>query len=205
MPTYATYQDLIAALDQFKNAEAPPYEALLDTLERATSIINLELGLDDNLTPAASGVQTIYGDGTAYLTLPPHTGLATLVTAPSGYTVPAYRELDGFLVVTNSAGIVGQPVAYGLSQSWAWASAGVWVQGVPYAVTASWGGSVDTMRALALANVEIAVSLWNFKDAGGYQAVGTDAAVRIVRNQFSPMVRSILDGIAGKRRGVGVH
>jgi hypothetical protein len=156
MATYATLTQLKAYLDQF--ADTTDHDtALTDVLERATAIVNGAAGLTTNATTAASGTQVVYGSGTLTLDLPPHSGAVTLVSAPSGYTVPDYVEVDGSLVVTDTTGIVLVPYRPGLAYTWG--STLVWQYGLPYTVTAPWGYAADTMAILEEATLQVAVQL----------------------------------------------
>lgn len=190
MASYGSLDQLKRYLNQFAG-DTSQDTVLQEALDRATSIINLELGVTLNLTAAATGSRTIYGDDTPYLTLPDNGQTVTAVTTLSGYTVPSYVEQDGMLLVTTSAGILApRAYAYGLGHYATYNP--VWLSGVPYTVAATYGYNADVLTALTEACLELAIRLWRFRDAGGGQEVGTDAAVIEVKVQFAPLVRDLL-------------
>lgn len=190
---YATRAELLAYLDQL-DGDTSKYPTLDAVLERAAALINLDLGVTADLTPAAAGTQVVYGDGTRYLVPRGPISAVTLVSAASGVYIPAYVVQDGILVASTSIGAV-VPV------SW-WGTTGVWAAGVPFTVAATFGYSSQVMTALKEANLQIAVRLWRFRESGGSEVIGAESGVVEVRQQFSPMVKDILRLVNRERHGV---
>lgn len=202
MASYASLTQLKAYFTQIRDGANPPDADLQAVLDRAAALINLELGITTNLAAAASAPQVVYGDGTSWLRPPLHVaGSITAVTAPTGYSVPLYAQSGGRLIVKDSSGLLAPSGSY--IAGFGWATPSIWTRGIPYTVTASYGASADVMTALTEANLEMAVALWNFKDAGGFRAVGNDQAVQIVRDAYAPVVKRVLDLIDQQRNGVG--
>jgi hypothetical protein len=169
--------------------------ALTRCLDDATAIIDLELGYAFAAS-AASGTRVLYGDGSTMLRLPPDASTVTLVTAPSGYTVPTWAEIDGYLVVVDEYGVqVGSRWPSSLTYDAYWPD--VWAPGVPYTVSATYGG---IPLPIARLTCELATQLWRFREAGGSDTVGTESAVYQVRAGLTAFQRAILD----RYRNVGV-
>lgn len=193
------------ALDQFTAADgiAQTHKDILlqDCLDDAEAIINAELGFV--LTAATEGDQVVYGDGTAYLSLPLYVPLSVdEVAAPTGYTVPDYIERDGMLVTTDAVGILVSPYSYyqygtypPLYSPFA-TSGGIWAAGVPYTVTADWGASAADLLVARRITLELAVQFFRFKDAGGSQVLGVEGAgAVVVKNAFSPVVQAAITNL----------
>lgn len=208
MTSYASISELRGAtgrLDQLTDTNTNRDTLLQACLDQATSIINLELGFA--LTAAAAGTQTVYGTATVWLPLPLFTaGSVSLVSTLSGYTVPSYVESGGALRITNSSGIYTVPpdyrltpasgygygYGYGYDSGLIYGGGAVWLPGVPYTVHATFGASADDLTAARMCCLEIATALWKFRDSGGSTAIGTENAVVVVKNAYSPMVRDML-------------
>lgn len=206
MTSYASLSEMRGAtgrLDQLTDTNANRDTLLQACLDQATSIINMELGFA--LTAAAPGTQTVYGTATVWLPLPLFTaGSVSLVATLSGYTVPSYVESGGALRITNSTGIYTAPpdyrltpasgygYGYGYDSGLTYGGGGVWLAGVPYTVSATYGASADDLNAAKMCCLEIAVMLWKFRDSGGSTAVGTENAVVVVKNAYSPVVSRML-------------
>lgn len=118
--------------------------------------------------PAGVAVQTVFGDGSGILRLPPYVGeLADgAVTSPAGYTVPEFYERtdrwgNRFLQATSS------PRAVTLLDEDAWFSGtlrgGCWREGAPYKVSARWGfeATPDDVKEAVL---ELIIMVWRTKD-----------------------------------------
>lgn len=190
---YCTLDQIKNELDQLRDTTDHD-SLLLEKIERATAFVNNSIGTRASLTIAAIGTAVVYGNGLQTLLLPVSVaGSVTLVTAPSGYTVPDYIETDGALVITDSTGIVVSPYRYGLAYSYG--SSSVWSYGVPYTVSATFGVSAGDLALLTEASLQIAVQLWRYKDAGGSETIGSEGAVTTVRAGFTPLVKQGLEEI----------
>lgn len=206
---YCTIDDLRGAegyLEQFEGdgtLDTTHDSVLLAILERAEAFVNSYIGTTSSLSAAAASTTIVYGNGLQSLTLPPLVpGSVTLVTAPSGYTIPDYIEQDGALVLTDSSGIVLQP--YRSSLAFTTGSPIRWTYGVPYTVSATFGWSAGDLAILAEATLQTAVQLWRFRDTGGSDVSGTEGAVVVVKAGWTPLVKSGLDDIARRVRGFNV-
>lgn len=190
-------------LDQFEQdgtLDESRDTVLTAILTRAEAFVNAYIGTRTSLAAAASGTSIVYGNGLQTLILPAYTvGSVTLVSAPSGYTVPDYIEQDGALVITDSTGIVVTPYRYGLG--YAYGSSLVWQYGVPYTVTATYGWGADDLAVLAEATLQTAVQLWRYRDTGGSETIGAEGAITTVRAGWTPLVKQGLDNIAQRLRG----
>jgi hypothetical protein len=160
-------------------------------LDRATQIIDTVLGVSFSLSDAP-GSSIVYGDGTDYLVPPAFVaGSVTAVTAPSGYTVPAYSAIDGVLIVTRD-GLIGPLYGAQALTGRLYQPLGGWLPGVPYTVAATFGYSAipaDIVEAC----LEIAVDLWRFKDAGSIKVVGVEGAGMVSGKGLPATAKTILD------------
>jgi hypothetical protein len=202
---YASLDQLLEYLPQLVD-EVAQHAVLESVLDRATSIINLEIGVTSDLTAAAAGSRVVYGAGTPYLTLPANASAVTAVTTLSGYTVPDYvYSSDGYLIATDSTGILTPlSTSYGITTVYG-VYYPVWQDRLPYTVAATYGYNADVITAATEACLQIAVRLFRFRDSGGSEVIGTDAGVVEVRSQYSPLVKRILDAIdAQAMPGVGI-
>lgn len=166
--------------------------ALQRRLDAATQVIDHELDQAAGTFSAAAGaaIRTVYGDGTGYLLLPAFVaGSVTLVTTISGLGVPDYIEQDGYLIVTDANGVIpidGELRDYGITGL-------VWREGVPYAVSATYGYS-SVPSDIKEACLQIAVRMWRAKDAGFSDVVGVEGSGAVGYNGALPnMVKRILD------------
>lgn len=168
---------------------------LSDIRDDVAAFVNAELGVTEELAAAATDTRTVYGDGTVWLTPPLFTaGSVTLVSGPSGYTVPDYVEVDGALRVTTSTGIYTDapyPRLYPYGSRYLF-SLDVWLLGVPYVVTADYGVSASDLQVLRRICLELAVQLYRFRDSGGSQQLSTEVAVITVKNTYSPIIAAQL-------------
>jgi len=165
---------------------------LQQVLNRATAIIDTYLGFAFTLSTGTPGTQIVYGDGTDFLEPPPFvTGSVTLVTAPAGYTVPAYTIMDGILIVTRD-GLQGTLYNSETIAGRLYNPIGGWLNGVPYTIAATFGVSAipaDIVEAC----LEIAVDLWRFKDAGSIKVVGVEGAGMVKGSGLPQTAKAILD------------
>lgn len=169
-------------------------------LDRASRIIDTYLGY--SLPALATDEQIVYGDGTDYLTLPPFAvGSITEITAPAGYTVPDYIEVDGVLIVTRSD-IVGTLYGSEALAGRLYRPEGGWLAGVPYTVAATFG--TTRQDDLVEACLEIAVDLWRFKDAGSIKSVGVEGAGVVTGKGLPTTAREILDARRARASFPGV-
>lgn len=171
-------------------------------LNRATQIIDTVLGLSFTLSDAP-GNSIVYGDGTDYLVPPAFVaGSVTAVTAPSGYTVPAYSAIDGVLIVTRD-GLMGPLYGSEALAGRLYQLLGGWLPGVPYTVAATFGYSAipaDIVEAC----LEIAVDLWRFKDAGSIKVVGVEGAGMVTGKGLPATAKAILDARLARASFPGV-
>lgn len=206
--TYATIANLrgvVGVLDQATATDVNRDVIMQACLDDAQAILDGEMGF--TLVAAAATTKVVYGDGTAYLTPPPHTaGSVTLVVGPTGYTVPAYVQQNGILVTTDASGLLYLPPGYSFAWSaYAWSaynpfasSAGVWARGVPYTVSATYGAAAADLLVVRRITLELAVQLYRFRDAGGSTVISTEAAIVTVKNAFSPVVRGAIERLKQK-------
>lgn len=202
MAAYASLDDAVGYLSQLRGVEVdnPDLEVLEACLTRAEAAVNEYIGVATNLLAATSDDVVVYGNGLQTLPLPPLTaGSVTAVTTLAGYTVPDYIERDGHLVVTDSSGVLLFPWRSGLGYSYG--STIVWLENVPYTVTADFGYSTNDLANLAQATLERAVQYYRYKDSGGSETIGSEGAITTVKTGWTPGMKQILDGIAKRVRG----
>lgn len=153
-------------------------------LDRAQAILELEIGhpLDD----ATTATTTVYGDGTDYLILPRHVpGSVTAVTAPTGYTVPTYIQTGGALRAVAATTYLGRRPYPGY-----W---GRWGDGVPYAVSATFGTRATSID-LTQACLELAVVIYDARQGtspGGIVGVDGSGSL-IIPLAYPPRVARII-------------
>ncbi len=210
MPTYASLLDLKnQSLDQFQNDADPPDVALTARLDQAEAMVNAYLGAGASLGAASISSKTVYGDGTRMLLLPPHTdGSASAVTTLAGYTVPSYTQQGGYLVTTDSTGIVNGDASYGLSAQWY--NYGypmyVWQRGLPYTVTATFGYDTSTLAILKAVTLDLAVQLHRYRDSGGSETIGAEGGITTVRSGLTMLHKLSLDAVRRRiSQSVGVY
>jgi hypothetical protein len=192
---YIDASDIKGELDQL--AGTSTYDTqLTEIADDASATVNNLIGLTSDATAAASGTVVIYGDGTTALLLPPHTGTIAsgAVTAPTGYSVPTYRYLDGSLVIVDTSGVQLSPFTSGIPWSRSWFTTSLlWAHGVPYTITGSWGYSADDLGLLRRAALRIAVHLWLTRDGEGENVDPAASAL-------TPELREALDVIGQRSR-----
>lgn len=138
---------------------AIPNDQLDDLIEMASRYFDLVCGVKPEHFEAAGAsatARTFYGDGTNFLRLDPYVegSLNATLSYPSGYTALDYIERDGYLVITDSSGIIS-------SRSLTFCNG--WYRGVPISVTAKWGYEA-TPADVKLAVIELAANLWSELD-----------------------------------------
>lgn len=166
-------------------------DAELDALiEQGSRMFDLVCGVTPAYFEAASGSppaasdQTIYGQGTSYLKLPPYVpgSLNTTITVPTGYTAPTFIEKDGYLIITDSNGLTPNgPWRYPLY------TVGWW-EGVPVTVSAIWG--FEAVPAdVKLAVIELIINLVRETDPPTVKL--TDIEGQPLREKLPPRVAEI--------------
>lgn len=200
---FCTLEQVKDRLNQLK-ATADQDVLLAELIEEATAQIRSYLGHD--FGTAQPGTTTIYGRGTPFLMLPAHVaGSVTTVSAPAGFTVPAYVERDGVLEAVDSQGrrvsVYRDPWYADLFGPQALA----WQDGVPYTVSATFGyGPLPAdVRQVC---VELVVNAWRTRDTGSYvDSVGVDGsgAQRFVGGLTSKQ-KAILDAYMTSSASIGV-
>lgn len=167
---------------------ALPSAELEALIEQASRMFDLECGVPEGyFNPVAIPVpteQTFYGDGTNYLRLPPYIpgSLNTSLTFPDGYTVPDFAELNGYLVITNSAGIV--PLFPRFSDP-IWSG---WYGAVPVKVSAIWGWR-ETPADVKMAVIELVINLHRETDPATLKLTGLEG--QALRERIPPRVLEV--------------
>lgn len=132
--------------------------------------------------------QVVYGEGIAYLKVPPYISIAVDgVEMPSGYTVPSYAEKGGYLVVTDSNGIALVPGIYPDDLGFPFYLGG-WPQGVPVTITAQWGydGVPEDIKQVV---IELAIKFWRGSD----EAVAKTSELQATVMDVTPLSQKIID------------
>ena len=158
--SYATLTEAYRYLDQL-SGEDPDRDVLLQSiLDRATSMIDTYLGYSYAGYTAAT-TKVVYGQGTPFLSLPPHeVGSVTAIVPEGGTAVDAatYTQQEDGTIYLNSA-YVPYPAPYasqGRYTGWGF---------YRYTVTADWGyGTVPA--SIKEACLELAMNIWKQKDRG---------------------------------------
>lgn len=137
---------------------AIPDDQLDDLIEMASRFFDLLCGVEPGYFEEAgltATARTFYGNGSRFLKLDRYVpgSLNATLSYPTGYTALDYVERDGYLVITDSTGV--------LSSSLRWSSG--WYSGVPITVTAKWGFAA-TPADVKLAVIELAANLWSELD-----------------------------------------
>lgn len=186
---YLTVAELKTYYLEQLNETAEHDGALRHYLDAATAMIDTELGF--SFSASDVGAEVVYGDGTTILTPPAFTLGTTVVTAPSGYSVPTYVEYGDSLWVADSSDVLVRPYPPRLSyEGW---YGHVWATGVPYTVAATftYGDVPDDVKHVC---GEITVQLWRRRDSGGTEVLGVEGASAVtIRNSLSPLSRAVLD------------
>ena len=182
---YATVAQLKAYLDQVVGKD----DLLVDILDRASALIDLEIG--HVWATALVSTATAYGDGTDYLRVPqPYVAKSvTLLTGPAGSTIPSYVERQGYLIARTSDGYFYSP-QQGAGVGGFSSRQGAWAYGLPYTVSATYGyGAAPT--ALTEACLEISADMYRFRDAGSIKAAGA-ADGGLVRGGALPVTAAMI-------------
>lgn len=169
---------------QQATVDAIPDDQLDDLIEMASRYFDLLCGVEPGYFEAASGsatARTFYGNGSNFLRLDryvPGTLNATL-TYPEGYTALDYVERDGYLVITDSTGVLS-------SRSLTFCNG--WYCGVPIVVIAKWGFEA-TPADVKLAVIEMAANLWSELDPKHLKLVAPEHLP--LREKWPPRVAEI--------------
>lgn len=157
-------------------------------IEQASRMFDLECGVPEGyFNPVAIPVateRTLYSDGTNYLRLPPYVpgSLNTVLSFPDGYTVPDFTELNGYLVITSTTGIVP---AYPRFPDTLWSG---WHIGVPITVSAIWGWR-ETPADVKMAVIELVINLHRETDPATLKLTGLEG--QALRERIPPRVMEV--------------
>lgn len=167
---------------------ALPSAELEALIEQASRMFDLECGVPEGyFNPVAIPVateRTFYSDGTNYLRLPPYVpgSLDTALSFPEGYTVPDFAELNGYLVITSTTGIVP---AYPRFPDTLWSG---WHIGVPITVSAIWGWR-ETPADVKMAVIELIINLHRETDPATLKLTGLEG--QALRERIPPRVLEV--------------
>lgn len=156
-------------------------------IEQASRMFDLECCVPEgyfNPSPIPIATeQTVYGDGTNYLRLPPYVpgSLNTTITLPEGYTAPTFTELNGYLVL-NSGGVL-PPFSQFHNVFWRG-----WNSGVAVTVSAIWGYR-ETPPDVKLAVIELVINLARETDPANVRLVNLEG--QPLREKIPPRVIEI--------------
>ncbi len=142
---------------------------LEDLLPRASRIFDKLCGVSPNWFQPSDGsatVKTLYGNSSQLLALPPYFGDDPTIILPDGYFVPKFIAKGGYLMTTDSNGVLqtGSRTAYPI----------VWPSAVPIKVTAKWGFEKtpdDVVEAVA----ELCIAIWRSKDTAFLKAINLES------------------------------
>lgn len=134
----------------------------------------------ENGADVVASNKTVYGDGTCFLKLPPFVSgtLSATITLPDGYTAPYFVERNGYLVITDSLGVLANPNSY-VSPWWA---------GVAITLSAKWGYE-QTPADIQNAVIELVINLWRETDPASIKLVNIDN--QPLREKLPPRVWEI--------------
>lgn len=186
---YATVPEFRGAGSMSVTAQATtsalPNDQVTTLITRASRFFDLLCGVKpEYFEPAGDSVsnRTFYGNGTQFLKLDKYVdgSLNTTLTFPDGYTAPDFIERDGYLVFTDTNGVVGSLYPSRCHGGW-WA-------GVPIVISARWGLSA-TPEDVKLAVIELAVNLWRELDPANIKLVNLEG--QPLREKYPPRVWEI--------------
>lgn len=165
-------------------ASALPDAEALKLIERASRFFDLLCGVKPGYFEAGTTVtsRAFYGNGSRFLKLDRYVpgSLNATLTYPSGYTAFAFVERDGYLVLTDTAGVL-------TSRSPGQDFNG-WYSGVPITVSAKWGFEA-TPEDVKLAVIELAINLWRELDPANIKLVNLEG--QPLREKYPPRVWEI--------------
>ena len=165
-------------------ATALPDPQVETLIERASRFFDLVCGVKPEYFEAAGATataRTFYGNGTNFLKLDRYVpgSLVATLSYPSGYTALDYVEREGYLVITDSAGVL---------QGRSLMSCYGWYNGVPITVTAKWGFEA-TPEDVKHAVLELAINLWRETDPANVKLVNLEG--QPLREKLPPRVAEI--------------
>jgi hypothetical protein len=171
-------------LVQKATAAAIPDGELNELIEMASRYFDLLCGVEPEYFEAAGATataRTFYGNGTNFLKLDRYVpgSLNATLTYPEGYTALDYVERDGYLVITDSTGVLS-------SRSLTYCNG--WYCGVPIVVTAKWGFEA-TPADVKLAVIEMVANLWRELDPAHLKLVAPEHLP--LREKWPPRVGEI--------------
>lgn len=163
---------------------AIPNDQLDDLIEMASRFFDLVCGVEPGYFEAAgpsATARTFYGNGTNFLRIDRYVpgSLNATLAYPEGYTALDYVERDGYLVITDSTGILS-------SRSLTFCNG--WYCGVPITVFAKWGFAA-TPADVKLAVIELAANLWSEVDPKHLKLVAPEHLP--LREKLPPRVAEI--------------
>lgn len=164
-------------------ANAIPDDQVEMLIERASRFFDLLCGVAPGYFEAAeitASNRTFYGNGTQFLRLDRYVpgSLNVSLSFPDGYTVPDFVERDGYLVLTDSSGVLGASHRCLTG----------WYIGVPITVSAKWGVE-STPEDVKLAVLELAINLWRELDPANIKLVNLEG--QPLREKYPPRVWEI--------------
>lgn len=145
------------------------------------TVTNGSVVFTENGADVVATNQTIYGDGTNYLRLPPYVPgtLGAAVTVPDGYTAPDFVARGDYLVMSDSTGVLSTSPFLSVSGWW---------QGVAVTVSAKWGYS-ETPPDVQTAVIELVINLWRETDPASIKLVNIEGIA--IREKLPPRVWEI--------------
>lgn len=167
---------------------ALPAAELEDLIEQASRMIDLVVGVENGyFNEPLYGIatnKTVYGDGTNYLSLPPYVlgTLNTTLTLPTGYVAPSFVQVNGYLVLSSSTGVL--PPFSNFNNSY-WPG---WNVGVAVIVSAIWGFQ-ETPRDVKLATIELVINLVRETDPVSVKLKNLEG--QALREMLPPRVKEI--------------
>lgn len=145
------------------------------------TVTNGSVVFTENGADVVATNQTIYGDGTNYLKLPPYVPgtLGAAVTVPDGYTAPDFVVRGDYLVMSDSTGVLSTSPFLSLSGWW---------RGVAVTVSAKWGYS-ESPPDVQAAVIELVINLWRETDPASIKLVNIEGIA--IREKLPPRVWEI--------------
>lgn len=180
---YCTKDEVRQSAQSMTASAVPPADdAFVETLiERASRLFDNEVGVTDSYFEEA-GVSasnlTVYGNGGNFLRLPPYVaGSLASLTYPDGYEALPYVERDGYLMRTDSNGVLLSEVN------------SPWYSGTPIILSARWGFAA-TPADVKQEIIEWVINIWRETDPAGLKLVNLDGVP--LREDIPPRVREVI-------------
>lgn len=142
------------------------------------TVTNGSVVFTENGADVVASDRIIYGDGTNYLRLPPYVPgtLSAAVTVPDGYTAPDFVAQNGYLLMTDSTGVLASSPYVSLSGWW---------RGVAVTVSAIWGYEA-TPEDVKAAIIELIINLYRETDPAFIKLVNIEG--QPLREKMPPRV-----------------